>query len=69
MGLHVGHPFALQTDSVFPLYCKYRESYICSPICNEILIIHQAVLITSDLIRTQAYRLTSRDKNVNDEEQ
>jgi len=68
MVLHVGHPCVLQTDSVFTLYCKYRESYICSLICNELLIIHQAVLITSVLIRTQGYRLTSRDKNVNEEE-
>jgi hypothetical protein len=40
-----------------------------APVCNELLIIHQAVLITSVLIRTQGYRLTSRDKNVNEEEQ
>jgi len=69
MVLLVGHPCVLPTDSVFSLYCKYRESYICSPICNELLIIHQALLITSILIWTQGYRLTSRDKNANEEEQ
>jgi hypothetical protein len=65
--LLVGHPCSRETDSVFLLYCKYSEIYICSAIYNELLIIHQAALITCILIQAQGCRQNGRDKNVNDE--
>jgi hypothetical protein len=65
--LHFGHPCSRETDSVFLLYCKYSEIYICIPIYNELLIVHQAPLITFILIQAQGYRLSNGDKNVNDE--